>query len=104
MSTMYEVLPPSSIRFDRLTDAELQPHGLRVSPHPAQDETRLCLTDGSDYLWAYAKDDGAAYFERWGGNNVKVLLDSLKECFGVVLVSEHDPRYPIDEALADKDE
>ena len=75
MSTDYS--PLKQIRFADLFDGRLDRFGVREQL--AEDETtdtRRCLTDGNNYLWAFANEDGfASSFTRYmpGGAPGRIL-------------------------------
>jgi len=59
---------------------------------PGTTKDSACLTDGTNYLWAF-NVNGRACFTRYGLNNVSDILEALSEMFDVAWVSEYDPGF-----------
>ena len=92
MSTYYRSLSP--ISFDELFDGRLEKFGVyeHIVPGEASD-TERCLTDGRNYLWAYASEDGSLDIRVAGFNAPGKILGAIAEAFDAEIVSEHEPRY-----------
>jgi len=53
-----------------------------------------CLTDGSNWLWAYRGDDGSvAGITRYGLNAPGKVLRAIADAFDVEIVSDDEPQY-----------
>jgi hypothetical protein len=56
-------------------------------------DTNACLTDGTNYFWAYRNSDGSTVFTRWAGNWVRggvYILEFLAVHFDTRFISEHE--------------
>lgn len=60
-------------------------------PHPL--EEACVLTDGKDYLWAYAMKNGGSSFTAFGSNNPDNILELLSAHFKTDFVSEYDDKF-----------
>jgi len=73
-----------------------EPLGIREYADPRwTTPTSRCLTDGANWLWVYADDEGAVtHMKRCGLFNIaEAILAKIHEVFGVDIVSEHEPAY-----------
>ena len=92
MSTEYR--PASMIDFQCLFSPRcLSSMGLTESINAATSQDSRCLTDGTDYLWAYKDSTGCALFSRYGKNNPEQIIIAIQSEFGVEIISDQDERY-----------
>ena len=86
MSTDY--LPKIPIPFDKVKGGTFGDVHEEINPDTTPD--KCILTDGENYLWAHRTVEGATTFERFGRNDVGVILDILSAQFDTEFVDEHD--------------
>jgi len=98
MSTCYRCIPPLPFA-DFL--AGLSASGLSISDHPDATDKDVCVTDGSDFIWASTGDGSDTGFTRYGGNFGEGIIDEICEHFDVDILSEHDDGYFEDEENGD---
>jgi hypothetical protein len=106
MSTYYRSLNP--ITFDEVFDGRMARFGVREHVEPGgTSDTDRCLTDGRNYLWAYATEDGfLGDIARYGGGGAATydipmgapnapgkILEAIAEAFDTEIVSEYEPQY-----------
>ena len=94
MSTDYRLLKrvPACDLFDgRLEEFNVREH----VKSDETTETKRCLTDGRNYLWVYADDDGlVSSLRRYAPNGVPIkILKVIADAFDVDVVSEYEPQY-----------
>lgn len=85
MSTAYRTEP--AIKWDALW--EKLPKGLSEAVTSDTTAEARCLSDGSNYLWAYKNSIGID-FERTGRNDPSGILDAIEKAHKVRAISEHD--------------
>jgi hypothetical protein len=74
---------------------------ITIAPaYEAKRGKQCCLTDGTNYMWAYSvtgEEPGdfytRTYFARYGANDVTDLINAIKEHFNIEMISEHDEGY-----------
>lgn len=77
MSTTYTTTGP--IAFDELKG--LDAAGVKEIIVEGTCPNAICLTDGENFLWAAKEDDGRAWFERTGANDVEGIISALEKHF-----------------------
>jgi hypothetical protein len=93
MSTYYLALTP--VPMADLVGDRLKKHGIREKVVKGEtNRKRKCLTDGTNFVWAYTNKKGLVTdFTRYGGNCPHEIFDAICEEFGVRIVSEHEPEF-----------
>lgn len=94
MFTDYRPLTP--ITMAALFDGRLEPAGIRERIFEGDTtEWCRCLTDGANFLWVFADDQGrVACLTRFNWpNNADRILMAIHEAFGVDIVSEYEPQF-----------
>lgn len=92
MSTYYRSLQP--ILASELFDGRLLSFGIHEDVNEDTDHGQRCLTDGSNYFWAYVAENGeVAGFARFGLNDPSTIIDAISATFEVDIVDEHEPQY-----------
>ena len=103
MSTEYRLA--KDIRAADLLDGRLATCGVRE--HVAKDTTPTfkCLTDGRNYLWMYADENGfVTGLKRTAGNAAAKIIQAIATTFGTDVFREHDPDVCIDLTRVDIDD
>lgn len=95
MSTDYIPHPNhGQIPFDQLRELNIRDHGIEVCESSDNDDESVCLTDGTDHLWAYGNADGTVHsLTRYGANDVEPIINQLSSIYGCWLVDEYDDEY-----------
>ena len=92
MSTDYQ--PLRLVRFIDLFDGRLERFGVAEIVGKGTTDTRRCLTDGNNYLWAAADETGSASFTRYASCGAPShILSAVEEAFDTEIVSEDEPQY-----------
>ena len=93
MSTYYLALTP--VPMADLVGDRLKKHDIRENIVKGESNRKQkCLTDGTNFVWAYANRKGfVTDFTRYGGNSPYRIFDAICEEFGVRIVSEHEPEF-----------
>src|ERR1700730_7557644 len=93
MSTDYR--PLKEIPFAELFDTRLEKYGVHEKLGEEDiTERQRCLTDGRNYLWDYADEDGVlTAVTGYGWNAPGRILGAISETFGTEFVSEYEPQY-----------
>ena len=84
----------NKISFTDLFDGRLE--RFEVREHIEADvtsNTKRCLTDGRNYLWAHSACDGTVVcITRYGSNAPGRILEAIAETFDTDIFSEHEPQ------------
>ncbi len=92
MSTDYVTV--ERISFADVFDGRLKRFGVEEHIHKDASDIYRCLTDGRNYLWAYAtSDEILGGFERCGANAPGRILEAIAETFDTDIFSEHEPQF-----------
>ena len=92
MSTVY--ITKETISFADLFDGLLEPYGIREAKPEGSTGERRVLTDGRDYLWVHAAEDGTlGILKRYGANYPEQILRVIEKIFGTDIISEHEPQF-----------
>jgi len=81
---------------DDIFGGPLEQFGIRENVNPeSTTPTSRCLSDGANYLWVNADEEGnVIQMARYGPfNMVGAILAAIYETFGVDIFSEYEPQY-----------
>jgi len=92
MSTDYRTA--KKIGLCDLFDGRLSRFGIVERDARDTTESRRCLTDGNNVLWAYGNDNGElSSLTRYGWNAPGKILAAIVDIFDTAIYSEHEPQY-----------
>lgn len=89
MSTCFRTR--EKISFRQLLDN--LPDGIRVDETAENNDASQCLTDGTNWVWAYTGDGTETSFSSYGRNYAYDILDTIAQKTGVEILSEHHPEF-----------
>jgi hypothetical protein len=93
MSTDFRL--SEKVRFSDFFDGRLEKFGVYQKMNEMTSDEQACLTDGDNYLWVYADDEGfVSVLSRYMGNgDPSGILIAIAECFGTEIFSEYEPQF-----------
>lgn len=100
MSTGYRLFNRESALPKAELLSKLGPLGVREAQDAEATDDRFPISDGTNYLWCFAGEDGRiADFASFGDlrNNPERICDALEEVCEDVMLSEHDEGFYEDE-------
>ena len=92
MSTDFSL--SEKVHISDLLDGRLDRFGIHEKvTYPTSDQQK-CLTDGADFVWVYANDEGyVSCLTRYGANDPNKILGAIADAFRTDIYSEHQPQF-----------
>ena len=95
MSTYYYIESGKDVPFKKIQTLDTN----KVKAVDCEDngKRQQAISDGKNYLWCYANEDGSLVdFARYGGNCVEDMVEAIEDIFGLTIIDEHDymEKYP----------
>jgi hypothetical protein len=86
---------PLKVRLSDLLDGRLERFGVYDQMAEVTSDQQKCLTDGHNFLWVYADDEGfVRSLTRNAGNGTpREILRAISEAFDTEIFSEHEPQF-----------
>ena len=83
------------VRFSDLLDGRLEKFGVYQQMTWMTSHQQACLTDGDNYLWVFANDEGfvSILTLNAGSGSPGGILNAIAEDFRTEIFSEHQPQY-----------
>jgi hypothetical protein len=88
----YSIKESEAIPLDQLV-ARLEQYGIHGVHSADADATRICITDGRNYLWCYGDAAVTAFARDMSNGHPGYILQSIADEFGVDIWNEQDTQY-----------